>query len=156
MVLIRRAKNYIKEYISSHNLSVTDIAETPTPTMPLKKTLQFFDFNENQVIHASSNNPVLSEIIEYQNILIDSNLNVLSFWHNKRKKFPILHSVVKRLFVAQATSTPAERLFSASGYTVWDRRNRLSPSKVNKLMIINQYNKSYSLMNSRIANDQNF
>ncbi|RNA33589.1 hypothetical protein BpHYR1_050552 [Brachionus plicatilis] len=34
------------------------------------------------------------------------------------------------------TSVPAEQLFSHTGNTLWDRRNRLSPDKLDKIMTI--------------------
>ena len=50
-----------------------------------------------------------------------------------------LDQVVPPLFSYQVTSVPSERLFSSTGYTVWDRRNGLNPRKVNMLMVINQF-----------------
>lgn len=148
--MISRAKSYIKEYINNKSLTDTpDLAETPTPNLPLKKSLQLFDFNESKISTNTSTNAITREITEYQNISIDTNLNVLYFWYSRRTKLPILYSVVRRFFVAQATSTPAERIFSASGYSVWDRRNRLSPSKVNKLMVVYQYNKNHCSINDQ-------
>jgi hypothetical protein len=41
------------------------------------------------------------------------------------KKFPLLSQVTKRIFCVQRANTASERDFSASGYTVWDRRNAL-------------------------------
>ena len=41
-------------------------------------------------------------------------------------------------------STPSERCFSSSNYTVWERRLLLKPGKVNKMMLcyyINQFDK---------------
>ena len=52
----------------------------------------------------------------------------------------MLGQIARRLFSYQATSVPSERLFSSTGYTVWERRTSLSPSKVNKMMVIQQFN----------------
>ena len=124
--MITRAKCFIKEYIIKKNLAdQNEITNTPTPNMPLKKSLQFFDFDEGKLeISNSTTSGICRELIEYQNISIDANSNVIDFWKSRRTKFPTLFSVVKRLWIAQPTSTPVERLFSASGYMVWDRRNR--------------------------------
>jgi hypothetical protein len=35
-------------------------------------------------------------------------------------------------------------IFSASGYTVWDRRNALLPKKVNMMMVLQQFDKNIS------------
>jgi hypothetical protein len=33
-------------------------------------------------------------------------------------------------------STPSEGFFSSAGYQVWDRRNKISPEKVNEINFI--------------------
>ena len=81
------------------------------------------------------------EIAEYRS---DKNFDPLStdcleFWRLHHEKYPILSQIARRLLCYQATSVPSERLFSAAGYMVWDRRASLHPEKVNKIMVINQY-----------------
>ena len=40
----------------------------------------------------------------------------------------------------QGSSVRSEQLFSHTGYTVWERRNRLAPERVNKItMVIYEY-----------------
>ena len=68
---------------------------------------------------------------------------------------PILSQVAKRLMCVQATSTPAKRLFSATGYTVWDRRNSLSPIKIDKMMVIHHHEKNMKKMNEKYIDSQN-
>jgi hypothetical protein len=50
---------------------------------------------------------------------------LIIFW----KKFPLLSQVAKRIFCVQGASTASERDFSASSYTVWDRKNALLARK---------------------------
>jgi len=38
-------------------------------------------------------------------------------------------------------------IFSASGYTVWDRRNALLPKKVNMMMVLQQFDKNIQRLN---------
>ena len=52
------------------------------------------------------------------------NENVLEFWDLNSTSFPILSNLAKMILAATATSVPSETLFSASGYQIWDRRNR--------------------------------
>ena len=64
------------------------------------------------------------------------------------KIFPlILSQVAKRIFCVQEASTASERDFSASGYTIWDRRNALLPRKVNMMMILQQFDKNIERLN---------
>ncbi len=55
--------------------------------------------------------------------------------------------VAKRIFCVQGASTASERDFSASGYTVWDRRNALCPRKVNMMMVLKQFDKNIQGLN---------
>ncbi len=97
-----------------------------------------------------SSNPLTKELCEYQNIKINEAINVLEWWSKNQKLFPNLSKVVLQTFCCPATSVPSERLFSASGYTVWDRRNSLSPRKLEKIMIINQFDRHQKKLNDEI------
>ena len=39
-------------------------------------------------------------------------------------------------YIQPAMSTASERVFSGAGYQVWDRRNKISPKKVNEVNVI--------------------
>lgn len=65
--------------------------------------------------------------------------DIFSFWNENEKNYPVLSKIVKRLFAFQATSVASERLFSAAGYSLWDRRASLSPHKLDKIIVIQQF-----------------
>jgi hypothetical protein len=67
------------------------------------------------------------EFKEYENININCDTDVLDFWRQYTKKFSLLSQVTNRIFCVQGAITVSERDFSASGYTVWDRRNAILP-----------------------------
>ena len=48
---------------------------------------------------------------EYENI----NIDVLEFWYQHEKRFPVLSLVAKRIFCVDGASIASERDFSASG-----------------------------------------
>ena len=119
---------------------------TPTP-VPQKKSYTVFDFSEKETSSESADT-LAKEFKEYDSILIDTDLDILaSFWKLKERNFPLLSKVAKRLLCARATSSPAERLFSSAGYNIWDRRCSLNPLKINKMMIVNQYEKNIEKLN---------
>jgi hypothetical protein len=69
---------------------------------------------------------------------------LIIFW----KKFPlILSQVAKRILCVQEARTASERDLSASGYTVWDRRNALLPKTVNMMMVLQQFDKNIQRLN---------
>ena len=140
--LIKKAKQFIKNYINSKDIERLDTANTPTP-VPTKKPIQIFDFNEINLAIPQNNNTLSKEFLEYEAILIEADLDILKqLWKINEKKSPLLSKVAKRFMCAQATSTPSERLFSAAGYNIWDRRCSLKPSKVNKMMVLHQFDRN--------------
>jgi len=87
------------------------------------------------------------EFKECESINIECDIDVLEFWHKYEKRFSLLSQVAKMIFCLQGTSTPSERCFSSSGYTVWDRRHFLKPRKVNKMMLLQQFDKNIERLN---------
>lgn len=116
--------------------------EPPTPSPNVEeKRLKFFD---SEFVPASKYNPkratLEDELNQYQKESFNNLYqNVLDYWCENRNKFTRLAKIVRRLFTFQATSVPSERLFSADGYTVWDRRASLSPEKLNKILMIQKF-----------------
>jgi hypothetical protein len=73
---------------------------------------------------------------------------VLKYWKEKQSKYPILARTATLLLNYCATATPSERLFSSPGYTVWERRTRLSADSVDKIMIVR------SLLKDKVKNEE--
>lgn len=61
----------------------------------------------------------------------------LAWWRMCSPVFKSLCEVMKTRLCIVATSVPSERIFSKTGQIITDRRNRLSPSKVRKLVFLN-------------------
>ena len=60
----------------------------------------------------------------------------IEFWTKHKVKYPILYEYFITYAIAPASSTPSERLFSRTNYQVRDRRNKISPEKVEKIMFL--------------------
>ena len=58
------------------------------------------------------------------------------FWLLNEDKFPLLKQVGKVVLTETATSVPSEMIFSAGSNQVWEKRNRLSASSVEKIMFL--------------------
>jgi len=69
-------------------------------------------------------------------ILESKHPNVMDFWKENATKYPILVEYFKSYASSPATSTASERLFSKTGYQIWDRRNKISPERVEKIMFL--------------------
>ncbi|CAF4609023.1 unnamed protein product, partial [Rotaria sp. Silwood2] len=84
---------------------------------------------------ASDNNDELKRYLQSIDSLID-NEDLFDFSRRQKFIYPVLYSIARDILIVAATNTAAERLFSASGNTVTETRNRLSSQKVDKLMFI--------------------
>ena len=106
--------------------------------------LFFLDLNiqSPETSKSISSSKIADEINSYQAITITSRIDPLEFWLEKSKFFPILGEIVERIFTGQGTSTPSERLFSCSGYQIWDSRICLSPNKTNNIVVLHQFKKN--------------
>ena len=75
------------------------------------------------------------EINQYDAIpLVTKNVDVLKFWKENAKSFPLLVKVVQKYFCIQSTSTSSERTLSTGGAFVTAKRNKLDPLNVNMLV----------------------
>lgn len=98
-----------------------------------------FDLFDILVINncLTSSNDDNSELFMYQNEReINRNGNPLEWWCSNRKKYPILSQLAFKYLCITATSSPSERMFSATGQLTSDRRSRLTPDNVDILLFL--------------------
>ncbi|XP_055854591.1 E3 SUMO-protein ligase ZBED1-like [Episyrphus balteatus] len=57
-------------------------------------------------------------------------------WQERRTTYPHVYNYVIKIFCTQATSVPCERIFSATGQIINDRRTLLSPEHVKNLVFL--------------------
>ena len=70
------------------------------------------------------------------------NIDPIDFWRQNKENYPGLFYCFTYIFTMQASSVPSESLFSEAGDQVTDKRNRLDPDRVNKIMVVEDYYKS--------------
>lgn len=66
----------------------------------------------------------------------DGDIDVLSYWREKQKQFPVLSCIAKQIFAIPASNTIAERLFSTSKNIISEKRTNLGSEKVNQLLFL--------------------
>ena len=71
-------------------------------------------------------------------LVAGKNLDVLLWWSQHEKQFPMLSKIVRKYFCIQATSCSAERTFSTGGTTVTAKRSKLEPDNVNMLVYLRE------------------
>ena len=69
------------------------------------------------------------------------NVTPIDFWSQNRQNYPALFYCFEYIFSIMALYVPSESLFSEAGDQVTDKRNRLDPVKVNKMMVVEDYYK---------------
>lgn len=84
--------------------------------------------------------PYDKELVEYMalNETLGPNDNVLIFWKNHEKFFPVLASIVLSIYSIPASNTTVERLFSQANNTLSPRRTSMQTDKVNKCLFLNK------------------
>jgi len=60
----------------------------------------------------------------------------LSWWARNKITYPSVAAVARRLLAIPATSVPSERLFSKAGDVISKKRNRLAPSKADRVVFL--------------------
>jgi hypothetical protein len=68
---------------------------------------------------------------------INPKTDPIDFWIGHKLQYPILFELTKTIFAIAPTSADAERRFSLAGALLRDKRSRLTPSKVMKILFIN-------------------
>jgi hypothetical protein len=129
---LKIAQTYIKQILPESSQS-----NNTNSILVLKPRLNIFDFERTNTSARMKKKLVGldKELYDYLNEPV-KNIEPIQYWNINKDIFPMLFGVLKKLFCIPATSVPAETLFSHAGYNVWDRRNKLKPSNVNKMMVI--------------------
>ncbi|CAF0985650.1 unnamed protein product [Brachionus calyciflorus] len=132
---------YVKKYSILENQQSSPVLN--------KKTQSENQLNDSQAVNLSINlsdssdeeneievnwRSVKKELNNY--ILESKQSDVFNFWKTNAIKYPILVEYFKTYALAPATSTASERLFKRTGYQVWDRRNKISPERVEQIMFL--------------------
>jgi hypothetical protein len=101
-------------------------------------------FADNMSVEVSDSQE-LNEIQTYLNSNdMMSSKSILQFWSENRLKYPRLYVLANRLSSIPATNLSSERNFNYSGLTLTDKRSRLEPNNVNKLLFIRSNYDLYS------------
>jgi len=68
--------------------------------------------------------------------VIGLNKNPLDEWESTKTVYPKLYKLAQKFLIIPGTSVPSERLFSKAGGTISQTRNRLTGSKLSKLLFL--------------------
>ena len=81
---------------------------------------------------------IVSEWDMYTKMPAEIGTEVLKFWKDNQKKFPLLSEAARKWLCVPASSAPSERVFSSGGNIISYKRTKLQPEQVEKLLYIQQ------------------
>lgn len=141
--IVECAKNIIKDD-HYHVASTTENAPKLTPEQGPKKSY----INEMVEKHSTLASIARSDSCANQTNLqrecflllsmggVTDVSNVLQFWKNNSKMFPLLSQVAVATFCVPATSTPSERNFSTSGLVANSKKSQITPENLDKVVFV--------------------
>jgi len=73
-----------------------------------------------------------------QDAVLPKDADILSFWRNQRKKYPILSRLARKFLSIPAASATSERVFSTAGNIVTPRRTSLGVDNIEMLVFMKE------------------
>ena len=94
-----------------------------------------------------------TEFEQYDDLpMLTSNISPLKWWQQNHSSFPTLARLAKDWLMIPTTSVPSERLFSAAGNVMTNKRNCLTPEHGNQLVFL--YENSWMFDSNSNSNKQ--
>lgn len=100
-------------------------------------------FGDDELEDAVTQLPEYKEFLNLSQKNLSRNTDILKWWKDHETLFPNVAKLAKRYLCIPCTSVASERHFSAAGRVVTKSRNRLDPSTISDLLLVNQ-NSSYN------------
>ena len=121
-----------------------EVNETNEPEPPKKKKSKLSDFfadvyEDKSKRICSKLERVVAEVNQYKSEeSIDIDEKPLMWWKMRKCQYPLMSNLAKRYFCIPATSVRSEEIFSVAGNVLNEKRNRLLPENVDKLVFLHE------------------
>jgi hypothetical protein len=130
-----------------HTAQINTKTRSPTPASTTQKRKNLLsECFDSKVINTSQSSNPYQEIDDYLAADFSQSLSngdddcgdidLLLFWREKQRSFPILSQISKLVCAIPASNTVVERLFSAAKNVVTEKRTRLDCEKINQILFL--------------------
>lgn len=120
--------------------ATTSTAATSSSSTPSTSSSSLWMDFDKVVAQCRASRSTCSELLEIRQYVeeapIDRSADPLSYWKEKEVVFPRLAKLARRHLSMVATSAPSERVFSTTGQLISERRSRLKPENVEKIIFM--------------------
>jgi len=82
-------------------------------------------------------------------------IDTLTYWKHNEYRFPVLARMARDYLCIQGTSTSVERLFSAAGNVITEKRNRIGAQTASALLCLGSWYKEQELKEDPIESPRN-
>lgn len=134
--------NAVTEFCVSEIIKSVSPSDSPANSSIYNESPQ--DFQLFFSTFMTSINPSMAESISdeinrysYLRIRADVNFDVMQWWENHNSEYPRLYKFAQKILAIPASSAASERVFSAAGNIITEKRNRIGPKTVNNLLFLN-------------------
>lgn len=140
--------------IFEDSASASDTPNTSSESQPIESqsnTLDFSDVEDDlikkykDIYNKNDNNlqsKVTSEIELYKKTWGTDADNILQWWRNHEKDFPLLHQLGRKILCVPASSASSERAFSSANRVLEDRRTNLKSENVDSILFLHSAGKN--------------
>jgi hypothetical protein len=113
-------------------------ADDPNNETPDEDNIWFDIDQQRSSITVTPTSSATIELRQYiEEAVIPRESDPLEWWKIREILYPTLAKLAKKYLCITATSVPSERIFSKSGQIISEKRSRLSPKLVEKMLFLN-------------------
>ena len=144
--LIQLIEKRSQHEVEESGTSEPNPVDPPKSKKPKVASLLFSDFSncKDSAEASSVMDLVQPELRRYnEEDLLEYDNDPMDWWRTHRSHYPILAKLIRKFWCVPATSVRSEELFSAAGNVLSQKRNRLLPENLDKLVFL--CNNSYIL-----------
>lgn len=139
--ILKQVKDRLTKLISEIIQRETSTLNIPEEEIAEETPDSFWSFFDIQNPIRATNSPTALAIIELrqysEEAIIPRKDDPLKWWQSRQLIYPHLAIIAKRILAIPASSVSSERIFYKTGLILSERRNRIKPKNLKKIVFLN-------------------